>query len=110
MRSIAAKGRLVAHTPQAQARSRVLRDVAMLVLRPHGNSQINQCGSPNRVYLRAIQPRLTKITASRLSAALKVSKPYAARFARDGAGRIRDTGERLQTWSAWGQTQPTSLC
>jgi hypothetical protein len=76
MRSVAAKGRLVAHNPEAQAGRVVAR---------RRNSRAEAAWKPSdrpawlteRVYLQQIQPRLAKLTAARLSAALQVSKPYA---------------------------------
>jgi CRISPR-associated protein Cas1 len=77
MRSVAAKGRLVAHTPQAQAGRVVAR---------RRNARAEAGWKPSdqpawlteRVYLQEVQPRLATMTATRLSVALHVSKPYAA--------------------------------
>jgi hypothetical protein len=77
MREVAAKGRLVAHTPQAQARR-----VAARRLNARAEAAWKSSDQPawltERVYLQEIQPRLAKITAARVSAAIQVSKPYAA--------------------------------
>jgi hypothetical protein len=77
MRRVAAKGRLVAHTPQAQ--------VGRVAAR-HRNALAEARWKPSdlprwlteRVFAEQIQPRLGEVSAGRLSVALRVSKPYAA--------------------------------
>jgi hypothetical protein len=71
MRRVAAKGRLVAHTAQAQAHRVAAR---------RRNALAESTWTPShwlteRVYAEQIQPRLVAISAGRLSVELRVSKP-----------------------------------
>jgi CRISPR-associated endonuclease Cas1 len=77
MRSVTAKGRLVAHTPQAQARRVAARRRNALAEARWKPSDLPEWLT-KRVYDEKIQPRLSAISAGRLSVALGVSKPYAA--------------------------------
>jgi hypothetical protein len=77
MRSVAAKGRLVSHTPSAQARRVTARRRNVLAEAAWKPSD-QPAWLTERVYVEQIQPRLTTISGSRLAAALGVSKPYAA--------------------------------
>jgi hypothetical protein len=76
MRSAAAIGRRVSHTPEAEARRVAAR---------HRNARAEAAWKPSdqptwlteRVYFDHIQPKLARISAVRLARTLSVSKPYA---------------------------------
>ena len=93
MRSVAAKGRLVAHTPQAQSRRVVARRRNALAEAGWKPSDLPKWLT-ERVYDEKIQPRLGAISAGRLSVALGVSKPYAADIR---AGKRRPHRRHWQT-------------
>jgi hypothetical protein len=77
MRSVAAKGRLLAQTPQAQARRVAARRRNALAEARWKPSDLAEWLT-KRLYDEKILPRLGAISAGRLSVALGVSKPYAA--------------------------------
>jgi hypothetical protein len=104
MRSVAAKGRLVVHTPQAQAGRVAAR---------RRNARAEGAWKPSdqpawlteRFYLQEIQPRLAKMTAARLSTALQVSKPYAAEIR---AGRRRPHARHWRALAALANVTATT--
>lgn len=71
------KGRLSSHTPEAEGRR-----VAARRRNAHAEAVWTPSDQPvwltEHVYFQEIQPRLARIAAARLAAALQVSKPYAA--------------------------------
>jgi CRISPR-associated protein Cas1 len=77
MREVAKRGRLVAHSPDAQAKRTATR---------RRNARAEAAWKPSaqpawlteRVYVERIQPGLLTISGGRLMAALRVSKSYAA--------------------------------
>jgi hypothetical protein len=77
MRSVAAKGRLVAHTTRAQAGRIAARRRNALAEAKWKPSDLPKWLT-ERVYVERIRPLLTSVSAGRLSVALCVSKPYAA--------------------------------
>ena len=76
MRAVAAKGRLVAHTPEAQARRAAARRRNAAAQRAWKETD-QPAWLTEQVYREQIQPRLTGVSAPRLAAALGVSTPYA---------------------------------
>jgi len=85
MVTIAAKGRLLAQTAQAQARRKAARRRNLAAERVWNPSD-QPAWLTERVYVNEIQPRLAKVSASTLASALKVSTPYAVDVR---AGRYR---------------------
>jgi hypothetical protein len=85
MREVAKRGRLVSHTPEAEAKRTAAR---------RRNARAEAAWKPSdqpawlteRVYVEQIQPRLATISGGRLTAALRVSRAYAAAIR---AGRRR---------------------
>jgi hypothetical protein len=85
MREVAKRGRLVSHTPKAQAKRLAAR---------RRNARAEAAWKPSqqpawlteRVYVEHIQPKLTTISGGQLVTALKVSKAYTAAIR---AGRRR---------------------
>jgi CRISPR-associated endonuclease Cas1 len=76
MRPVAAKGRLTAHSPQAQAKrsqTRRRHAAAERAWRPSDQP----AWLTEQVYREQVQPYLANVSASRLAAALGVSLPYA---------------------------------
>jgi uncharacterized OB-fold protein len=77
MREVAKRGRLVSHTPKAQAKRLAAR---------RRNARAEAAWKPSqqpawlteRVYVEHVHPKLAKISGGQLVTALKVSRPYAA--------------------------------
>jgi CRISPR-associated endonuclease Cas1 len=85
MLPIAAKGRILSQTPVAQARRAETRRRQMAAQRTWKPSDQPEWLTET-VYIEQIQPRLAKISASKLASALGVSAPYAVDIR---AGRCR---------------------
>lgn len=85
MLPIAAKGRILAQTPTAQARRANTRRRQMAAERAWKPSD-QPAWLTERVYTEQIQPRLATISAAKLASAMEVSKPYAVDVR---AGRCR---------------------
>ena len=85
MLPVAAKGRLLAQTPQAQAR-RVAARRRNIAAEHAWKASDQPEWLTETVYIDQIQPRLAKISASKLASALRVSAPYAVNIR---AGRCR---------------------
>ena len=102
MRGVAAKGRLVSHTPEAQARRVVARRKNALI-EAAWKPSAQPAWLTEATYLERIQPRLAATSAGLLAAALGVSLPYAAAVR---AGRRRPHPRHWQTLAALAGVQP----
>ena len=76
MLPVAARGRLLAQTPEAQRRRAAARRRNIAAERAWKPSD-QPAWLTERVYCEEIRPRLARVSASRLAAALGVSTPYA---------------------------------
>jgi len=75
MLPIAAKGRILAQTPTAQARRAATRKRQMAAERAWRPSD-QPAWLTEQVYVQQIQPRLATISAAKLASAMEVSEPY----------------------------------
>ncbi len=79
MLPIAAKGRMLAQTPTAQARRAATRRRQMAAERAWKPSE-QPAWLTEQVYVEQIQPRLAKFSASKVASTLGVSAPYAVQI------------------------------